>query len=46
MKKKPKQLIHLYELEMSKFVTHVSVFFSDYETYLKKNDLVPRSDVS
>lgn len=31
---------------MSKFVTHVSVFFSDYETYLKKNDLVPRSDVS
>ena len=26
--------LYIYELEMSKFVTHVSVFFSDYETYL------------
>lgn len=43
--KNPKNL-YIYELEMLKFVTHVSVFFSDYETYLKKNDLVPRSDVS
>ena len=38
--------LYIYKLEMSKFVTDVSVFFSDYETYLKKNDLVPRSDVS